>query len=96
MRLAAWAVIAGAYTSLGWTTALDTEPSAICCTAIALFLVLSSRTQKYNEVETNIHKIREYVNTNTEPERDIDLYCQDPYDCAYYGYCETHTGAVCI
>lgn len=45
---------------------------------------------KYNEVEANIHNIRMYVDTDTEPERDIDLYCQDPYDCAYYGYCGKH------
>ena len=45
---------------------------------------------KYREVEDNIRKIRDYVNTDSEPERDIDLYCETPYDCAYYGYCAKH------
>jgi hypothetical protein len=30
------------------------------------------------------------VDTDCEPERDIDLYCHNPYDCAYYGYCAKH------
>ena len=46
--------------------------------------------QKYDEVEANIQAIREYVDTETEPERDIDLYCKSPYDCLYYGYCARH------
>ena len=46
--------------------------------------------QKYNEVESNIKSIRVYVDTDCEPERDIDLYCETPYACAYYGYCAKH------
>ena len=46
--------------------------------------------EKYNEVEENIKSIRAYVDTETEPERDIDLYCGDPYDCAFYKYCSKH------
>ena len=46
--------------------------------------------KKYDEVESNIKSIRDYVDTDCEPERDIDLYCHNPYDCAYYGYCAKH------
>ena len=46
--------------------------------------------KKYDEVESNIKSIRDYVDTESEPERDIDLYCHNPYDCAYYGYCAKH------
>ena len=45
---------------------------------------------KLQEVENNIKSIREYVSTDVEPERDIDLYCEIPYECAYYGYCSRH------
>ena len=45
---------------------------------------------KYQEVEENIKSIREYVDTDKEPERDIDLYCENPYECAYYSYCSRH------
>ena len=46
--------------------------------------------EKYREVEANIHSIRDYVETDNEPERDIDQYCESPYACAYYGYCAKH------
>lgn len=46
---------------------------------------------KYGEVETNIGNIRDYVDAyDAEPERDIDLYCESPYACAYYSYCSKH------
>ena len=37
---------------------------------------------KTYEVEENIRNIREYVNTEEEPERDIDLYCEE--ECAVW------------
>ena len=46
--------------------------------------------QKQSLVEQNIKDIREYLLNETEPERDIDAYCDDPYPCAYYGYCSRH------
>ncbi len=46
--------------------------------------------EKYGEVEEHIKAIREYVDTEEEPERDIDLYCENPYACAYYSYCSRH------
>lgn len=46
---------------------------------------------KYGEVETNIGNIRDYVDAyDAEPERDIDLYCESPYACAYHSYCSKH------
>ena len=46
--------------------------------------------EKYGEVEEHIKAIREYIDTDEEPERDIDLYCENPYACAYYSYCSRH------
>jgi len=45
---------------------------------------------KYDEVESNIKSIRDYVDTDCEPKRDIDVYCETPYTCAYRGYCAKH------
>ena len=42
------------------------------------------------EVEDNVEAIRKYIDRDIEPERDIDLYCENPYACAYYGYCSRH------
>ena len=41
-------------------------------------------------VEKNIKDIQEYLLNEAEPERDIDVYCDEPYHCAYYGYCSRH------
>ena len=46
--------------------------------------------EKFDEVEEIIQSIRAYVDTETEPERDIGLYCGDPYPCAFYKYCSKH------
>ena len=45
---------------------------------------------KYTEVESNILAIRAYVDTETEPIKDIDLCCESPYECAYKSYCWKH------
>ena len=45
---------------------------------------------KYTEVEANIQRLRDYVNTEKEPVYDIDTYCEVPYACAYYRYCTKH------
>ncbi|MCR4716627.1 MAG: DUF2779 domain-containing protein [Lachnospiraceae bacterium] len=42
---------------------------------------------KYAEVERKIKRIRAYVDTETEPVRDIDLNCDNPYHCPYFSYC---------
>lgn len=46
--------------------------------------------QKFLDVERNIASIRSYVSVSEEPERDIDLYCEKPYECAYKRYCGRH------
>ncbi len=46
--------------------------------------------KRYAEVEENIKSIRDYVDTDTEPVCDIDTYCENPYECAYLGYCGRH------
>lgn len=45
---------------------------------------------KYDEVEKNITSIRRYVDTTTEPVKDIDMCCENPYECAYMPYCWRH------
>ena len=45
---------------------------------------------KFAEVESNINRIREYNDTDTEPVKDIDECCNRPYECAYKGYCWKH------
>ncbi|SFB66530.1 DUF2779 domain-containing protein [Ruminococcus albus] len=45
---------------------------------------------KCDSVDHNIADIRSYVSVTEEPERDIDLYCEKPYECAYRKYCGKH------
>ena len=44
-------------------------------------------TQKFDAVAQNIAAIRQAVSVTEEPERDLDLYCVQPYECAYRAYC---------
>lgn len=46
--------------------------------------------KKAGEVAENIEAIRAYLGQEAEPEKDIDICCASPYDCAYYGYCSRH------
>ncbi len=43
--------------------------------------------EKFSEVEKNVAAIRQAADTAEEPERDIDTYCENPYECAYKQYC---------
>lgn len=54
------------------------------CTEICLF--------KQADIEQNIDDIRKYIADagDTEPVKDIDMCCESPYKCAYYGYCSRH------
>ena len=45
---------------------------------------------KQPEVVSNIAAVRSYVNAADEPERDIDTYCEKPYECPYKKYCGRH------
>lgn len=45
---------------------------------------------KFDEVRSNISAVRSYIDTETEPERDIDCCCDQPYECAYKHYCGKH------
>ncbi len=38
----------------------------------------------------NIAILRDAVSAESEPEKDIDLCCSRPYDCAYFKYCSRH------
>ncbi len=47
--------------------------------------------EKYQEVEDNVRRIRLFQeNATEESEKDIALYCEVPYVCAYYDYCRRH------
>lgn len=43
--------------------------------------------EKQTFVEQKIHDIREYLQFEEEPEKDIDICCDKPEECAYYNYC---------
>ena len=49
--------------------------------------------EKYDAVAQNIAAIRAFVSVDAEPERDLDLYCEQPYLCAYRAYCSRHLPA---
>jgi hypothetical protein len=38
-------------------------------------------------VGEKVAAIRQYVSVSEEPARDLDLYCVQPYECAYWNYC---------
>lgn len=42
---------------------------------------------KYDEVERNVMAFRAYAEQIEEPEQKIDVYCWDPYECAYCKHC---------
>ncbi len=44
----------------------------------------------YDRVAETIGAIRDYISVEAEPERDIDTYCEKPYECAYKKYCGRH------
>ena len=54
------------------------------CTEICMF--------KQSDVEQNIAGICRYMAMadDFEPEKDIDICCESPYECAYKGYCSRH------
>ena len=46
--------------------------------------------KKASVVADNIAVFRDYIRNEEEPEKDIDVCCASPYDCAYYNYCSRH------
>ena len=44
-------------------------------------------TGRSEEVEKLIPVIRAAASSAEEPVRDLDLYCESPYKCAFWGYC---------
>ena len=46
--------------------------------------------KKASVVAENIAVFRDYIRNEEEPEKDIDVCCASPYDCAYYSYCSRH------
>lgn len=54
------------------------------CTEIVL--------EKQRMIESNINGIGRYMarSDDFEPERDLGIYCYEPYPCVYYRYCSRH------
>ena len=46
--------------------------------------------EKIDFIEQTIQEIRNTLSIEEEPEKDIDIYCDKPYECAYYDYCRRH------
>ena len=46
--------------------------------------------EKLASVAERVAAIRKYISVTEEPERDIDTYCEKPYECAYKKYCGRH------
>ncbi len=48
--------------------------------------------EKQRTIESNINGIRKYMALadDFEPERDLGIYCYEPYPCVYYSYCSRH------
>lgn len=42
---------------------------------------------KFDSVAENIAAIRKCISVTDEPKRDINVYCEKPYECAYKKYC---------
>lgn len=45
---------------------------------------------KHQEVKNNIIEINKYMELVVEPKKDIDIYCQKPYECPFFNYCSRH------
>ena len=45
---------------------------------------------KQGEIKEKIEQIREYMQNGKEPEKDIGMYCFEPYKCEYWKYCTKH------
>ena len=43
--------------------------------------------EKQPGIEKRIEEIKEYMNNSSEPNQDIGMQCNNPYDCAYWKYC---------
>ena len=46
--------------------------------------------ERFGNIPGRISEIRKYIDTETEPDKDIDCYCEKPYPCAYRAYCGRH------
>ena len=46
--------------------------------------------EKIHQVEDNIRQIRLFQEHKSEPDKDIALCCEIPYECEYYDYCRRH------
>ena len=42
---------------------------------------------RQDSVQSKIQELREYLLYENEPERDLDLYCETPYKCAFKNFC---------
>ncbi|MCM1172443.1 MAG: DUF2779 domain-containing protein [Clostridium sp.] len=45
---------------------------------------------RLNKVEANVKSILAYIQSDSEPGKDIDVCCEEPYECAYREFCSRH------
>ena len=45
---------------------------------------------KEKEIEENVKEINDILDSEKEPNLDLDIYCFKPYDCPYFKYCSRH------
>lgn len=45
---------------------------------------------KQREIKEKIEQIREYMQNDNEPEKELGMHCFEPYKCGYWNYCTKH------
>ena len=48
---------------------------------------------RQSDVKEKIDEIKNWLSKTDEPQKDIGLYCEEPYDCDYMEYCKEICGA---
>lgn len=52
--------------------------------------ITSLSIKKESEIEENVKEINEILDSEKEPDIDLDIYCFKPYDCPFFKYCSKH------
>lgn len=52
--------------------------------------ITSLSIKKESEIEENVKEINEILDSEKEPDIDLDIHCFKPYDCPFFKYCSKH------
>ena len=55
--------------------------------------ITSLSIKKESEIEENVKEINEILDSEKEPDIDLDIHCFKPYDCPFFKYCSKHIKA---